>query len=225
VRFALTDEVTASAGSDEAGRAQPIYPPALHRERIEGYVEVEYTLDAAGRVHDARVTTAMPRGEFEQAALAAVRAWQGPASAIETRRETRRFEFRLPDSRLGEVPATMLGSAAFPSQACAKGATGRVVLEVDTLGSGEVRAARILAAEPAGLFDEAALAIVRGSRLSPAYRDAEPIPATALVTLRFDPARAGCPGSLQPDRKRPPSRRPPPKVTWHGESTVGRAKA
>ena len=225
VRFALTDEVTTVAGAGADGRPRPVYPPALLSDRIEGYVEVEYSLDAAGNVQDARVTGAMPRGEFEQAALTAMRAWKGPVSVDAPARETRRFAFRLPDSMLAEVPATMLGSAPFPAAACAQGASGRVVLEVDTLATGEVRAARILAAEPAGLFDAAALEIARGSRLSPAYRDAVAIPATALLTLRFDPQRANCPGSRPHDRSRPPSRRPPPKVTRHGESTLPRADA
>jgi len=225
VRFALTDEVTVAAGGGDAERPQPAYPPALLAARIEGYVEVEYALDGAGRAQDVRVIAAMPRGEFEQAALAAVRAWQGPASGGAPRPETRRFAFRLPDSSLGDVPATLLGSAPFPSAGCAQPAAGRVVLELDTLATGEVRAARILSAEPAGVFDDAALAVARGSRLSPAYRDAVPIPATALLTLRFDPARAACPGSARPDRTRPPARRPPPKVTRHGESTVPRAEA
>ena len=101
-----------------------------------------------------------------------------------------------------------------------------MVLEVETLASGQVRAARILAAEPAGLFDAAALAIARGSRLSPAYRDGEPIAATALLTLRFDPERATCPDHCGPTRDRDrPRRRPPPRVTRHDESTVPRAEA
>jgi protein TonB len=225
VRFTLTEEVSAVAGNAGGSRPQPVYPPALLAGRIEGYVEVEYTLDAAGRVQDARVTGAMPRGEFEQAALAAVRASEFPASGGAPRRDTRRFAFRLPDSMLVEVPATMLGSAPFPAEACAQGRAGIVVLEVDTLATGQVRAARILSAEPAGLFDETALTIARGSRLSPAYRDAQPIPATALLTLRFDPERAACPGLQRPDRNRPPAGRPPPKVTRHGGSRILRAEA
>ena len=226
VRFALTEEVSTTAGEAGNGRPQPVYPPALLRERIEGYAEVEFSLDADGRVQDARVISAMPRGEFEQAALAAVRAWQGLPSSGAPQRETRRFAFRLPDSMLGEVPATMLASAPFPAAACARRAAGQVVLEVETLDSGQVRAARILAAEPAGVFDVTALAIARGSRLSPAYRDGEPMAATALLTLRFDPERATCPDSLRPEGDRPPSRRrPPPRVTRHGESKVPRAEA
>lgn len=225
VRFALTEEVSGVTGDADSGRPQPVYPSALLAERIEGYVEVEYTLDSAGEVRDARVTTAMPRGQFEQAALGAVRAWRYPASGGEPRRETHRFSFRLPDSMLGEVPATMLGSAPFPAEACVQATAGAVVLEVDTLATGQVRAARILSAEPAGLFDAAALAIARSSRLSPAYRDAQPIPATALLTLRFDPQRAACPGLQRPDRNRSPAGRPPPKVTRRGERPIPSAES
>jgi TonB family protein len=216
VRFALTDAATTTAGVAGGERPQPVYPPALLQARIEGYAEVEYELDSAGKVGDAHVTTAMPRGEFERAALSAVRGWQGPASALASRHQTRRFDFRLPDSTLGDVPATLLASAPFPIAACERRITGRVALEVETEASGQVRAARILAAEPPGLFDATALAIARGSRLSPAYRDGQPMAAKALLTLNFDPERATCPGSLQPDRDPPAGKRPAPRVTMNG---------
>lgn len=225
VRFRLADAAATVAGGGGAGGPQPVYPPELLRERIEGYVDVEYALDAEGRAGDARVLTAMPRGGFEQAALAAVRGWQGRAPGDGPRRETRRFDFRLPDSMLGEVPATLLASAPFPMTACIGRTTGRVVLEVETLASGQVREARILEASPPGLFDAAALQIARGSRLSPAYRDAQPVAATALLTLHFDPDRATCPDSLKRDRDQPPARRPPPRVTRHGEPGIRRAES
>jgi TonB family protein len=216
VRFALTDS-TATAGG-EAGRPQPAYPPALLQARVEGYVEVEYRLDAEGVVQDARLVVAMPRGGFEKSALDAVRAWRGPpAPGVASRVETRRFDFRLPDSLLGAVPATVLASAPFPMAACKQGTTGRVVLEVETAADGRVREARILSSEPEGLFDATALAIARGSRLSPAYRDSYPVAATALLALRFDPERATCPGQADPDREPRPSTRPPPRVTQQGD--------
>jgi TonB family protein len=220
VRFALTDAAATAAESAEGASPHPVYPPALLAARIEGYAEVEYTLAADGTVADARVGAAMPRGEFERAALAAVRAWRGPPApdGEAARRETRRFDFRLPDTMLDVVPATMLASAPFPMAACLEGTTGRVLLEVDTDATGHVRVARILAAEPAKLFNEAALAIARGSRLTPAYRDGQPIPATALLTLRFDPERATCPNLERPDRDLPGNRRPPPRVTRSGEA-------
>ena len=111
--------------------------------------------------------------------------------------------------------------------ACESGATGRVVLEVETEASGQVREARILSAEPAGLFDRAALEIARGSRLTPAYRDGMPVPAAALLALRFDPATATCPNRPERDREAPASKRPPPRVTDtapHDESRGWRAE-
>jgi len=227
LRFALTDGATVAGaaavpGAPAGERPQPVYPPALLQQRIEGYAEVEYALAADGAVTDARVVAAMPRGEFERAALAAVRAWRGPAATDDVpRRETRRFDFRLPDTTLDVVPATLLASAAFPMAACEQGTTGRVVLEVETEPTGQVLSARILAAEPARLFDQAALAIARGSRLSPAYRDGLAVAAKALLTLHFDPARATCPNAEGPDRDpsipKPGTRRPPPRVTQGGE--------
>jgi TonB family protein len=229
LRFALTD--SAATGDAGAGkeRPQPVYPPALLQARVEGYVEVEFDLDAEGTVQDARIAVAMPRGEFETAALEAVRSWAGPpAPGVPLRTLTRRFDFRLPGSLLDAVPATLLASAPFPMAACERGITGRAVLEVETDHTGQVREARILASEPEGLFDATALAIARGSRLTPAYRDSMPVPATALLALRFDPALTTCPNRPGPDRKPPASRRPPPKVTRndpHDEPRACRVEA
>ncbi len=224
VRFALTDAAATVEGLSSGDRPQPIYPAALLQARIEGYAEVEYDLDAGGAVKNARLSAAMPRGEFEKAALAAVRGWHGPASESALRHETRRFDFRLPDTRLDVVPPTLLASAPFPMAACERHMTGRVVLEVETGSSGQVLEARILAAEPAGLFDGTALTVARGSKLSPAYRDGQPIAATALLTLHFAPERATCPGMQSPDREPPAGNRPPPRVTRHDERPAPRAE-
>ena len=97
--------------------------------------------------------------------------------------------------------------------ACESGAKGRVVLEVETEASGQVREARILASEPEGLFDETALEIARGSRLSPAYRYVIPLPATALLALRCESESASCSIRPDPDGDAPSRKRPPPRVT------------
>jgi TonB family protein len=221
VRFALTDAAATAPDAANGARPQPVYPAALLRERIEGYAEVEFDRDANGAIANARVIAAMPRGEFERAALAAVRGWRAaPAAAGH---ETRRFDFRLPDSMLDVVPATLLASAPFPMAACERRVTGRVMLEAETDADGRVLAARILAAEPAGLFDRSALAVARASRLSPAFRDGQPIAATALLTLFFDPERATCPNLRSPDRDPPPPYRPEPRVTRHDERPFHRA--
>ncbi|MGQ0385293.1 MAG: energy transducer TonB [Gammaproteobacteria bacterium] len=203
VRFALVDTVDEPVDED-AERPAPAYPPTLLAGRVEGYVEVEFEVTTTGAVRQARVINAMPRGEFEGAALAAIRRWRfdDPPQVL-TERRTRHFEFRLPYSTLAEVPPTVFAAAPFPMQACEKRITGRVTLEVDTDATGAVQKARILSAQPGSLFNAAALAIARGSRLSPAYRAGRPAAATALLTLIFDPALATCPGTLGPERDRP----------------------
>ena len=224
VRFALVDTVNAPDGGESADRPVPAYPAALLRERIEGYAEIEFERAPDGSISEARVINAMPRGEFEQAALAAVRGGRPAPAAAPASRETRRFEFRLPDTSLAVVPATTLGSAPFPMAACEQRITGRVALEVDTDATGKVLKARILEAEPAGMFDETALAIAHGSKLSPAWRDGQPMAATALLTLLFDPQQATCPGIHSPERDPPPARRPQPRVGRHDERPVPRAE-
>jgi TonB family protein len=211
VRFALVDTVDVRTAAADRSQPVPAYPPKLLQQRIEGYVEVEFDRAADGRVGNARVISAMPRGTFETAALEAIRRWRlEPGSA---RRETRRFEFRLPDSTLTAVPAIMLASAPFPMAACEQRRSGRVTLEVQTDANGAIGQARILSATPRGLFDKTALTIARASRLTPAYRDGQPVAAIALLTLFFDPAQATCPGSRSPERDPPPAYRPAPRVT------------
>jgi TonB family protein len=221
VRFTLVDTVDA-AGEPlvRSDRPDPVYPARLLAERVEGYAELQFELAADGSVLRPRVITAMPRGEFESAALAAIRSWRFPPEPV-ARRMTRRFEFRLPDSSLGEVPPIMLASAPFPMEACERRQTGSVSLEVATDATGAIRQARILSSEPRGLFDGSALAIAKASRMTPAYRDGQPVTATALLTLFFDPDQASCPGSLTPDPQRPTKGRPPPAVSRHDERPSG----
>ncbi|MSQ92196.1 MAG: energy transducer TonB [Gammaproteobacteria bacterium] len=115
VRFTLVDTVGAAGLSLAHDRPDPVYPARLLADRIEGYAELQFELAADGSVLWPRVITAMPRGEFEAAALAAIRSWRFPPDS-ENQHMTRRFEFRLPDSTLGEVPPMVLASAPFPME-------------------------------------------------------------------------------------------------------------
>jgi TonB family protein len=223
VRFTLVDTVdVADQPLAHGDRPDPVYPARLLTERVEGYAELQFELAPDGRVLRPRVITAMPRGEFEAAALAAIRSWRFPPESV-ARRMTRRFEFRLPDSTLGDVPPITLASASFPMEACERRQAGHVGLEVETDATGAIRQARILSSVPTGLFDRSALAIARASRMTPAYRDGRPITATALLTIFFDSNQASCPGSLAPKPQQPPQGRPPPAVSGHDERPAGRA--
>ncbi len=222
VRFTLVDTVDAASQPLASDRPDPVYPARLLIERVEGYAELQFELAADGSVLRPRVITAMPRGEFEVAALVAIRSWRFPPDST-PRRMTRRFEFRLPDSTLRDLPPIMLASAPFPMEACERRQTGQVSLEVETDATGRIRKARILSSEPKGLFDRSALAIARASRMTPSYRDGQPLAAIALLTLFFDSNQASCPGSLTPDPQRPTKGRPPPAVSGHDERPAGRA--
>ena len=213
LRFALADVATVQAGGPPAdGLAAPAYPPAAREARLEGYAEISVTVAPDGRVTRAVVISAMPRGEFEQAALAAARSWRLPP-ASEPRELRRRFDFSLPGGLPRPPAATMIAAAPLPPAACTEDLTGWVRLEVDTDAEGRILAARVLAAEPQGLFDAAAVSIARRSRVAPAWRDGHPVAATGLLTLVFDPDTGSCPEAGPQDGRSAPRRAPVPRVS------------
>ncbi len=223
VRFTLADVATVRADSAAAdGLASPSYPPAAREARLEGYVELTLKVAADGRVAQAEVTAAMPRGEFERSALAAVKSWRLPPTG-EARELRRRFDFSLPDSPPRPPAASLLAAAPLPTAACEEGRSGWVRLEVDTDADGRIVAARVLAADPAGLFDASALAIARRSRIAPAWRDGHPVAATGLLTLGFSPDSSSCPEAGSPDGRSSPRRSPTPRVS--SVDATGRAGA
>lgn len=72
----------------------PRYPNRARRQRIEGWVEVRFMVEADGSVADPKVVDAEPRGVFDREAVEAVRRWKyaPPGRATDT---SRRIEFRL----------------------------------------------------------------------------------------------------------------------------------
>jgi protein TonB len=57
-------------------RVDPEYPAKAEQRRIEGWVDIEFTIGPAGTVENPKVIGATPRGIFEQSALRAVRRWR-----------------------------------------------------------------------------------------------------------------------------------------------------
>ena len=57
-------------------RVDPQYPPKARQRRIQGWVDIVFTIGRAGTVQDPKVVRAEPRGVFEQSALRAVRRWR-----------------------------------------------------------------------------------------------------------------------------------------------------
>jgi protein TonB len=64
-------------------RVDPVYPPQARQRRIEGWVDVEFTIGPAGTVEDVKVIGSNPRGVFEQATLRAVRRYRYNAKIVD----------------------------------------------------------------------------------------------------------------------------------------------
>lgn len=62
-------------------RVEPTYPPEAARSGTTGFVEVEFTVDATGKVASVSVVNAKPARTFETAAVKAVKQWQFAAGA------------------------------------------------------------------------------------------------------------------------------------------------
>jgi TonB family protein len=55
---------------------EPIYPAQALRDRTEGWVEIEYTVDENGATRDLATTASEPHGVFDEAAMNAVASWR-----------------------------------------------------------------------------------------------------------------------------------------------------
>jgi protein TonB len=85
-------------------RVEPAYTEAARRAGIEGTVELEVSVDAAGKVTDVEVARGLPLG-LSEAAVEAVRRWtwhaaRTAAGPVASRKAVRiRFQLRPEDAR------------------------------------------------------------------------------------------------------------------------------
>ncbi len=82
-------------------RVDPQYPPRARQRRIEGGVDVEFTIGPAGTVENPKVIGAYPPGVFEQATLRAVRRYRYNSKIVDGVAVARhsvqlRIRFKLP---------------------------------------------------------------------------------------------------------------------------------
>lgn len=99
-----------TSGGELIHAEKPVYPRRALRQGEDGYVLLEFTITPDGRVINAAVTKASPRGRFEAAALDAIRQWQYQPFSENgepvARRASQVLEFRLtapgPGSTIGE---------------------------------------------------------------------------------------------------------------------------
>jgi protein TonB len=76
-----------------------VYPPKALDRGVEGWVELEFTVDASGRVRDIAVKRAVPTGVFEKAAADALSKWRFQpvlrSGAAVDQRASVRMQFKL----------------------------------------------------------------------------------------------------------------------------------
>jgi TonB family protein len=82
-------------------RATPAYPLALREAAIEGWVLVNFEIDADGSVADPVILESDPPFVFDSVALSAVRDWiyEPPPSWVEPLRHSVRVQFQMDDRR------------------------------------------------------------------------------------------------------------------------------
>jgi protein TonB len=74
--FAFSVALPAHAELKPLKRVEPVYPAEAARSGTSGFVEVEYTVDASGKVSSVSVVNAKPARTFESAAVKAVKQWE-----------------------------------------------------------------------------------------------------------------------------------------------------
>ncbi|HEX4152049.1 MAG TPA: TonB family protein [Steroidobacteraceae bacterium] len=74
---------------------QPEYPQAARAAAIEGWVELDFTVTASGRVQDISVRAAQPRGVFDRAAISALSQWRYQPASGDSLPGSRRARIRI----------------------------------------------------------------------------------------------------------------------------------
>jgi periplasmic protein TonB len=79
--FAFFFALPAHAELKPLKRVEPVYPADAARSGTSGFVEMEYTVDASGKVSSVSVVNAKPARTFESAAVKAVKQWEFAAGS------------------------------------------------------------------------------------------------------------------------------------------------
>jgi TonB family protein len=97
----------------------PVYPADARRRHVEGYADVEFTVNALGTVEGAHVTASQPKGTFDAAAVAAVSRWRfAREEGRAPQTLTKRVDFKL-DPRVTAEPAASTASLG-PRNECVR---------------------------------------------------------------------------------------------------------
>lgn len=100
-------------------------------------------------------------------------------------------EVVMTDDTVDQPPRPLLQTPMqYPPRAKAQGVTGYVLLSLLIGPTGRVERVKVLEAEPAGVFDEVAIAGVQGWKFEPATYKGENVRVWAKQRVRFDLSRS-----------------------------------
>ena len=118
---------TATAAPRPVRSVAPAYPPQALLNGVQGQVEIEFSLDAAGVPQDLRVTRSAASGLFDAAALSALSHWRFAPPAAADRRYRQTFTFQLGGTLDGDAAAAQACLVRTGTHICRpvlEGATG-----------------------------------------------------------------------------------------------------
>lgn len=100
-------------------------------------------------------------------------------------------EVVMTDDSVDQPPRPLLQTPMqYPPRAKAQGVTGYVLLSVLISPTGQVERVKVLEAQPAGVFDDVAIAGVQGWKFEPATYRGENVRVWARQRVRFDLSRS-----------------------------------
>jgi TonB family protein len=177
-------------------RPAPDYPDAAGG--ASGRVTVQFTIDAQGRISDAKVVESTLPGVFDNAAVSAVKTWRYlprrvDGRAVEQPANRIALEFKPAPGDPAHTPVvTRSAPVYYPREAYLAGQEGDVTVAFDIDENGFARNARVVTAPVPKVFDRAAILVVTDSHFRAPVVDGAPMAATGLqivVEFRLSTAR------------------------------------
>ncbi|MDB6086378.1 MAG: hypothetical protein JWN43_4259 [Gammaproteobacteria bacterium] len=94
-RQIFPSDVVSATGLTLVRSVRPIYPARAERTKIEGWVELDFTVSETGGVRDIAVHAANPAGIFDNAAITAVSQWRYKPVLLDAKPAAQRSRIRI----------------------------------------------------------------------------------------------------------------------------------
>ena len=165
----------------------PVYPNEAWEKSPEGMVTVKFDITDKGYVENAYIYNASLPGKFELYALQAIKdhRFEPPdGSPQHTKGVTKNFFFTLDSSPKNPV------RVKYPKSAMEHGPEGYVVVRFGVSAWGDVRDQEVIGAEPAGLFEAAALDAASKMKFARHFKPDQKIMHKFTFSLNSKPSKA-----------------------------------